>query len=83
MILGHALRRGATPRDHRVLPKRIILVRHAESQGNIDHFAYSEVPDPQICLVLSLQPQCLQSQISWGFACILYDRTTACLYHSM
>ena len=43
--------RGATPRDHRVLPKRIILVRHAESQGNIDHFAYSEVPDPQICLV--------------------------------
>ena len=39
--------RGATPRDHRVLPKRIILVRHAESQGNIDHFAYSEVPDPQ------------------------------------
>ena len=56
MILGHALRRGATPRDHRVLPKRIILVRHAESQGNIDHFAYSEVPDPQICLVLSLRP---------------------------
>ena len=45
--------RGATPRDHRVLPKRIILVRHAESQGNIDHFAYSEVPDPQICLVRS------------------------------
>lgn len=43
--------RGATPTDHRVLPKRIILVRHAESQGNVDHFAYSEVPDPQICLV--------------------------------
>ncbi len=43
--------RGATPQDHRVLPKRIILVRHAESQGNVDHFAYSEVPDPQICLV--------------------------------
>ena len=48
---GNLLCRGATPRDHRVLPKRIILVRHAESQGNIDHFAYSEVPDPQICLV--------------------------------
>lgn len=39
-----------------MLPKRIILVRHAESQGNIDHFAYSEVPDPQICLV-RLPPQ--------------------------
>lgn len=43
--------RGATPKDHRVLPKRIILVRHAESEGNTDHFAYSHIPDPQICLV--------------------------------
>ena len=39
-----------------MLPKHIILVRHAESQGNIDHFAYSKVPDPQICLV-RLPPQ--------------------------
>ncbi len=43
--------RGATPRDHRVLPKRIILVRHAESEGNVDHFAYSNIPDPQVSLV--------------------------------
>ena len=29
--------RGATPRDMRVLPKRIFLVRHAESEGNVDN----------------------------------------------
>ena len=34
-----------------VLPKRIILVRHAESEGNIDNFAYTYVPDPQVPLV--------------------------------
>ena len=43
--------RGATPRDHRILPKRIILVRHAESEGNVDNFAYTYVPDPQVPLV--------------------------------
>ena len=43
--------RGATPRDHRILPKRIILVRHAESEGNVDNFAYCYVPDPQVPLV--------------------------------
>lgn len=43
--------RGATPKDFRVLPKRIILVRHAESEGNIDNFAYTYVPDPQVPLV--------------------------------
>lgn len=48
------LGRGATPTDHRVLPKRIILVRHAESEGNTDHFAYSHIPDPQISLVRPL-----------------------------
>lgn len=43
--------RGATPRDHRILPKRIILVRHAESEGNVDNYAYTYVPDPQVPLV--------------------------------
>ena len=28
--------RGATPKDFRVLPAKIILVRHAESEGNIN-----------------------------------------------
>ena len=43
--------RGATPRDYRVLPPKIILVRHAESEGNVDNFAYTYVPDPQVPLV--------------------------------
>lgn len=46
--------RGATPQDYRILPRRIILVRHAESEGNIDNFAYTYVPDPQVPLVRSL-----------------------------
>ena len=32
----------------RVLPKRIILIRHGESQGNIDETAYQNTPDWQI-----------------------------------
>ncbi|RDX70913.1 Phosphoglycerate mutase-like protein AT74, partial [Mucuna pruriens] len=33
-----------------VLPKRIILVRHGESEGNLDPSAYSTTPDPKIQL---------------------------------
>jgi len=33
-----------------VLPKRIILVRHGESQGNNDPAAYDTTPDPKIQL---------------------------------
>ncbi|XP_022744728.1 phosphoglycerate mutase-like protein AT74H [Durio zibethinus] len=32
------------------LPKRIILVRHGESEGNLDTSAYSTIPDHQISL---------------------------------
>lgn len=42
-----------TPRQHsgeRSLPKRIILVRHGESQGNLDMAAYSTTPDYRIPL---------------------------------
>ena len=51
LFISHLTCRGATPRDHRILPRRIILVRHAESEGNIDNFAYTYVPDPQVPLV--------------------------------
>lgn len=43
-------RRGATPRDFRVLPRRIFLVRHAESEGNVDNIAYTYLPDPRVPL---------------------------------
>ncbi|KAG6701499.1 hypothetical protein I3842_08G168200 [Carya illinoinensis] len=32
------------------LPKRIILLRHGESAGNLDNSAYTKIPDPQIPL---------------------------------
>ncbi|XP_057550894.1 phosphoglycerate mutase-like protein AT74 [Amaranthus tricolor] len=35
---------------HHKLPKRIILVRHGESQGNLDSKAYSTTPDHKIPL---------------------------------
>lgn len=35
---------------HRTLPKRIILVRHGESQGNLDMAAYTTTPDYRIPL---------------------------------
>ena len=46
--------RGATPNDFRVLPAKIILVRHAESEGNINNLAYTFTPDPQVPLVSPL-----------------------------
>lgn len=36
--------------DQKFLPKRIILVRHGESEGNIDGSAYSTTPDYKIPL---------------------------------
>ncbi|CAL8465534.1 g5070 [Coccomyxa elongata] len=57
----HSTNWGATPKDHRVLPKRIILVRHAESEGNTDHFAYSHIPDPQICLTQNGHEQAIEA----------------------
>ncbi|KAI4301843.1 hypothetical protein L6164_035083 [Bauhinia variegata] len=39
------------PPDHNaILPKRIILMRHGESQGNLDTAAYTTIPDHQIPL---------------------------------
>jgi broad specificity phosphatase PhoE len=32
------------------LPRRIILIRHAQSAGNIDHTVYAKVPDHKIVL---------------------------------
>ena len=34
-----------------MLPDRIFLVRHAESEGNVDNFAYETIPDSQVPLV--------------------------------
>jgi hypothetical protein len=34
-----------------MLPRRIVLVRHAQSQGNVDESHYSTVPDPKVSLV--------------------------------
>ena len=33
-----------------MLPQRIILVRHAQSEGNVNNIAYTSKPDPQIPL---------------------------------
>ena len=70
VMMSMPMCRGATPRDHRILPRRIILVRHAESEGNIDNFAYTYVPDPQVPLVsISLHTPFVQS-----CACISHGR---------
>lgn len=31
-------------------PRRIILIRHGESEGNVDESAYTRIPDSKICL---------------------------------
>ncbi|CAM6085285.1 unnamed protein product [Calypogeia fissa] len=35
---------------HSLRPKRIILVRHGQSEGNVDESAYTRIPDSKICL---------------------------------
>jgi broad specificity phosphatase PhoE/uncharacterized coiled-coil protein SlyX len=47
----HSTRHGATPpNDYRALPPRIVLIRHAESEGNIDRNVYARTPDPLVPL---------------------------------
>ncbi|KXZ56778.1 hypothetical protein GPECTOR_1g700 [Gonium pectorale] len=46
----HSTHSGAIPSDFRILPDRIILVRHAESEGNVDNKAYTYIPDSQVPL---------------------------------
>ncbi|PWA42449.1 phosphoglycerate/bisphosphoglycerate mutase, active site, Histidine phosphatase superfamily [Artemisia annua] len=38
------------PNRSKFLPKRIILVRHGESEGNLDNSTYTTIPDHQITL---------------------------------
>lgn len=57
----HSTSSGATPRDFRILPRRIILVRHAESEGNVDNAAYTYLPDPQVPLTPKGWRQALQA----------------------
>jgi hypothetical protein len=46
-------------REHR--PKRIILIRHAESEGNVDAAKYVSVPDNQMPLTSKGRNQALQA----------------------
>ena len=41
---------AGTPRQARVLPRRIFILRHGESEGNVDESMYSRVADPEIKL---------------------------------
>ncbi len=58
---------GATPRDFRLLPRRIVLVRHAQSEGNVDNFQYTYVPDPKVPLVRLGEGNILASV--WAASC--------------
>lgn len=42
--------RSQQQQQQKILPKRIILVRHGESQGNLDNSAYATTPDYKIPL---------------------------------
>lgn len=57
----HSTSPGSTPEDYRILPKRIILVRHAESEGNVNNQAYTYLPDPQVPLTQNGWKQALEA----------------------
>lgn len=74
-IMFDNCRQPSPKQRERVLPKRIILVRHGESAGNIDGAAYATTPDNRI----PLTPQGIQQAeqagarihdvVSYGGAC--------------
>ncbi|KAI3434838.1 hypothetical protein D9Q98_002893 [Chlorella vulgaris] len=55
----HSTNGAATPSDHRILPRRIVLVRHAQSKGNVDPFQYEHTPDPSVPLTATGWQQAL------------------------
>lgn len=59
----HSTSAGATPTDLRVLPDRIILVRHAESRGNVDDETYTNLPDPAVPLTTKGHEQARQAGV--------------------
>lgn len=57
--------RQQQPDDHgsrRSLPRKIILIRHAESVGNVQPEAYAHMPDAEMPLVSSKMGQQLDNQ---------------------
>jgi hypothetical protein len=54
-VLNNLMSVGSEQQNHngtilRTRPKRIILVRHGQSEGNIDESAYTRIPDSKIAL---------------------------------
>lgn len=56
---AHSTNRGVSREDYRVLPDRIFLVRHGESDGNLDATVYSGVPDHKVQLSEKGQQQAI------------------------
>lgn len=62
-------RSGATPPDYRMLPLRIVLIRHAESEGNVDNVAYTYLPDNKVPLTRQGWDQALRAGERLGELC--------------
>ena len=51
--------------SRRRLPRKIILIRHAESVGNVQPESYAHTPDAEMPLVRSKMKQQLNSKPVW------------------
>jgi broad specificity phosphatase PhoE len=60
-----------------MLPDRIILVRHAQSEGNVNQATYTYLPDPQVPLVSERKQQQQQQQ---GWLCGALVGVPWCLF---
>lgn len=49
-ILLHIMTKAKHCKELRTKPKRIIMIRHGESEGNVDHSVYCRVPDNKVPL---------------------------------
>lgn len=71
-------RRSHRSHRKRTMPKRLILVRHGESQGNIDPSLYTHVPDNALHLTQLGYEQAVAAGKS--IKQILGDETVVCLW---
>lgn len=77
--LRYSNRRSHRSHRKRTMPKRLILVRHGESQGNIDPSLYTRVPDNALHLTELGYEQAVAAGRS--IKQILGDETVVCVLH--
>ena len=58
MVAIYSVRKLSSLNKRACLPRRILLIRHGESEGNVREDSYQTTPDPQVPLSVNGREQC-------------------------